>query len=100
MAYNFAVDGGTTIDDVIKKLGDSADAVEGEINAIFGSIEGLGEIWQGDSYETFKSKCESYRPALDALVVMLRAFADIYSSVADERDDKLIQGLKGAFTNF
>jgi len=99
MAYNFAVSG-SKVKSVAEKFGDIQEILEGNISDIYAAIDGLSEYWSGDSYDVFRAKCLEYRPALDALPVMMQAFHNIYHNKVVEASNDLQDDLGKAFGRF
>lgn len=64
------------IDEAITKLGE--EGTGGALDKIYNDIYGLeGEdSWQGESYDLFKEKCDSYKESIYAVVDLLEAFKD------------------------
>lgn len=64
----------TALDEAITKLGTEGSG--GLLDKIYSDIYGLeGEdSWQGESYNIFKDKCDSYKEAIYAVVDLLKAF--------------------------
>lgn len=78
-SYDFVIDG-DQIEKLEQHLTKSADTLEACFKDIFDEIDNkLSQSWQGDSYEAFKSKCHEYKNAMDGLVLMYRAIANICS---------------------
>lgn len=73
--YDFAFND-VVIDDVAKKLGETATEIDELIKAIYDEIYLMqtSGCWDGESYTTFKEKCESYRSGLETLPEVLNAF--------------------------
>ena len=86
---DFGVDS-YTLEDVIKQIKDGATKLEEEIESIYSKgIHDFGDSWQGDSYDEFMSRCDSYRPALDSLVISIRAYAEMLENQVSPKVEEL-----------
>lgn len=97
--YNFAVDS-EQIEDIISKFGTWSSELEEMIGNIYTKLSELNDSWSGESYDTFKAKCDEYKPALDALVLLLKAYSSLYSGNVTEAYSTLEQKLTELFGVF
>ncbi len=93
---DFSVDSSIR-EDVRKATVDAADTVKEMADKIKTSYESIGKekIWEGNSYNSFASMCESFMPAFESTENLLRAMAQIIDVEVGEKQDALEKSLKG-----
>ena len=70
--------------------------VSAAIDEIFRLIdEDLVKSWSGDSYETFKTKCHSYKVPVEQIVTFLTAYKELLDG-AYTNADALIKSVDGS----
>ncbi len=74
MAYEFVADA-EKMQDLHNDLVNTAKDITTFIEEIYSKVNDLNSVWSGDSYDAFKSRCESYRTNLEELPDVLNAFA-------------------------
>lgn len=76
---------GYTIGVDLEELGSAIDVLATETGNVSAAIERifvliddeLVKSWSGDSYETFKTKCHSYKVPVEQIVTFLTAYKDL-----------------------
>lgn len=86
------------IDELRTKLGEAKEALEQQVIVIYNQIDSLENSWSGDSYNTFKEKCESFHPTLNALVALLGGFQTMLDNqiINVTADSNLVSEVKSA----
>lgn len=83
--YDFIIDI-DQLNDLSKTLNDNCTKIEEIIDEIYTIIKyELSDAWSGESYNIFKERCMQYKPALEGLVSVMKA----YASLIDPSDDIL-----------
>ncbi len=97
--YSFAVDA-SQIEDLCEFLTSKADDLQTAFDGIFSEIVAMeSDAWSGTSYETFRTKCYEYKPAMDALVAIFRAYVSLYQKEVTDAKQILDETLDNAFAN-
>lgn len=78
MSYTIAADV-AKLEEVASQIQTYRGELETALTNIFTQIDGLHESWKGASFETFYNECYSYASSLEALVVLLDAYALLLS---------------------
>lgn len=79
-----------TISDLAGQLNVAAARLEEQINAIYANIASLNESWAGESYDNFSQKCKDARPSLNALVLFVKAYAELLDTSVKSASEKYI----------
>ena len=74
--YDFAADS-DKLQTLATTLEGHAGNVETFINDIYKALNSLESSWNDESYATFWNECVGFKSSLDALVLILRAYAQI-----------------------
>lgn len=84
MNYTFAVDSEKLkeVSDDLEKGAEKIRQYQEEIYSIINSMSSEG-FWTGETYEKFKTQCESYKPAIEGLRYLLLAFKQHFSKLDD-----------------
>ncbi len=82
---DFATNSGL-LEELREHLNDAITTIIEEEGLIFSGITDLKESWDGQSYEAFREKCETYRPAMNSLISILEAYKDMIDKVIVESD--------------
>ncbi len=95
--YNFAIDS-TQIEDLSEFLTNKADELESTFAKIFDEINAMElDAWAGASYNNFKAKCYEYKPAMETLVAVFRAYVSILKNEVTDASQTLSDALDVAF---
>lgn len=95
--YNIAADVGK-LEELASELRDKRSLLEEQIDNIYNEINNMHESWHGQSYATFSSECYSYASSLQALVVMLEAFATLFDGEVTTNAEEYIKAAEDAFS--
>lgn len=74
MAYEFVADA-EKMEELNNDLVNTANEIAGFVEDIYSKVDDLNTVWSGDSYNSFKAKCDSYKVSLNQLPEILNAFA-------------------------
>lgn len=74
--YDFAADS-AKLQTLATSLEGHAGNVETFVNDIYNALNSLENSWNDESYATFWNECVGFKSSLDALVLILRAYAHI-----------------------
>lgn len=95
--YNFVIDS-AQIEDLSEFLTNKADELESTFTKIFDEINAMElDAWAGASYNNFKAKCYEYKPAMETLVAVFRAYVSILKNEVTDASQALSDALNGAF---
>lgn len=98
MAYNIAANT-TKLTDLAADLREKRSVLEELITSIYDEINNMHESWHGQSYATFSSECYSYASSLQALVVMVEAFASLFEGEVMSNAEEYIKACEEAFNS-
>lgn len=75
--YDFIIDI-DELENVLETLNENCTKIEKIIDEIYTIIKDeLSDAWSGESYNTFKERCMQYKPALEGLVSVMKAYAKL-----------------------
>lgn len=77
--YDFAADSDKLLS-LASELEGRAGVIETRIKSIYDALNSLENSWNDESYASFWNECVGFRSSLDALVLILRAYAHILKS--------------------
>ena len=97
MAYDFAVDK-DQIAKLQQTLVDTSSGVTTSISNIYGEIGTMNSNWSGEGYDCFKEGTEAYRPALEMLPDVVKAFSDKLTEI-DSLATTCIDGAENAMNS-
>ena len=66
MAYEFVADA-EKMEELNNDLVNTANEIAAFIEDIYTKVDDLNTVWSGDSYNSFKSRCDSYKVSLNQL---------------------------------
>ncbi len=98
MAYNFEVDS-TKVEELATKMDEWANKLQEEFDTIYSLIGDLQNVWDGNSYQTFKVRCDEFRPAMDTIVTTYKAYGLLFKSNVIDADTTLEEELNTLFSN-
>jgi len=81
---------------LVNHLNLAADKIDEEVEGIYSLIASLNESWSGESYNLFKEKCEKFRPALESLSDIMRAYSKVFENQISKEEETLEQEIKTA----
>jgi len=82
--YDFAVDT-DNISSLNSALDTASTGAKDGIDSTFTTLNGFDEnTWSGDSYDTFKSGVEAYKPAMQTIPSVITAFKTHMETVAND----------------
>lgn len=86
------------LNEVREKVETAAKEILEYKTTIFAGIDGLGEAWSGESFNTFKEKCHSYEGAIDSLVTILKSYGKMIGNVEQESSE-LVNNVRSRLEN-
>lgn len=95
MAYTIATDI-TKLEEVANQIQTYRGQLEEALRNIFTQIDGLHDDWAGASFATFYNECYSYVSSLEALVVLLDAYALLLSGDVTGNAETFIKAAEDA----
>lgn len=98
MAYNFEVDSAKA-EELATKMEEWADKLQDEFDTVYGLIDDLQNVWDGDSYQTFMTRCYDFRPAMDTIVTTYKAYGLLFKSNVLDADSTLEEELNNLFND-
>ncbi len=95
-AYTFLVDS-ERMDELSLILHNSSKELQEVINAIYRKIDEMSSAWSGVVYQEFVRTCASYRSALEANVILLKAFSTSFNKMS--RDGEFLEKNISSYLN-
>lgn len=82
MNYDFGSNS-TSLEALQLLVTSEATKVQNAISNIYSTIDSMSadEVWDGEVYNAFKTKCDSYKESLDAVVAYLNGYAELVGIV-------------------
>ena len=74
MAYEFVADD-AKLTDLKTQLSEASTSITGYTTQIYDLVKDLNSVWEGEAYNAFAAKCETYRGSLTRLSEILTAFS-------------------------
>ncbi len=82
---DFAVNEGF-LNEAKEKCDSAASEIDSLVQSIYSKIDGLSTDWSGSSYDEFNSSCQDYRPSMEQLSSLIRAFGVLIEKVQEPRE--------------